>query len=158
MSNNPSPETSPKGTGPAIKTENCPQESGVQSRTLPDSSGIPQAQRACWECSGPTKISKITSNKNGDKGRPYFKCENENCEAFHSYADERGVNPDNPVCKCENPSRMQVSGRGKESRRSIIYNCSTRTCAFFQKKVGPDGRPLSIGEDQRRQMREEGLI
>ncbi|KAI0147768.1 hypothetical protein GGR57DRAFT_244449 [Xylariaceae sp. FL1272] len=82
------------------------------------------------------------SNRNGNAGRPYFKCLP--CGKFITWDDDRGMSPPGPVCHCDLPSRRQLSGtnggRLKIGSRKMHYVCQSGKCNFFSYE---DHEPIS---------------
>ncbi|KAF2135971.1 uncharacterized protein K452DRAFT_192195, partial [Aplosporella prunicola CBS 121167] len=79
----------------------------------------------CMRCGRPTtKFITRSSNRNGNAGRPYYKCGP--CKKFHNFADNRGINTDNPKCCCGQVSRMQKSGVGV-----LHFVCQFGCCNFY---------------------------
>ncbi|KAH7412826.1 hypothetical protein BKA64DRAFT_659649 [Cadophora sp. MPI-SDFR-AT-0126] len=90
-----------------------------------------------------TRLVTRVSNRNGNGGRPYYKCIR--CDKFSCFDDSRGEDENNPVCDCGKASRRQLSSR--EKGRRIFYVCKTGSCQFFQFHKRQDGSNWSVGED-----------
>ncbi|KAK7219776.1 hypothetical protein V2G26_007779 [Clonostachys chloroleuca] len=89
----------------------------------------PEEPPICFRCRGPSKkhITR-TSNRNGNAGRPYYKCIC--CGQFLAFADDRGNDPSNPLCHCGSSSKMQVACR--EKGRKVHYVCRLGKCDFYK--------------------------
>jgi hypothetical protein len=98
----------------------------------------------CHSC-GEACTRHITrsSNRNGNAGRPYYKCIP--CDKFSCFVDSRGEDENNPLCDCGKSSRRQLSSR--EKGRRIFYVCKTGSCQFFQFHKRRDGSNWSVEED-----------
>jgi hypothetical protein len=93
----------------------------------------------CRHCGNET-TAKGTKwhNLNGNGGRSFYKCTNEDCRGkkrFAYFRDMRGIHLSNPVCYCSGYplSRLQVAG---EKDRQIVprafhYVCAVGGCGFF---------------------------
>lgn len=85
----------------------------------------------CKICHVPcTRIVTSPFNKNGNAGRPHFRCTL--CDAFHSFEDGRGVLDGNPQCHCKEPSRLQVAGQHARISRGLHYVCAAVKCGFAE--------------------------
>ncbi len=111
---------------------------------------IPQAFRGpltaptCLRCGKETKRHVTRrSNRNGNVGRPYYRCPK--CNKFATFADERGNVEANPICKCGHPSRRQVSGQDRG--RTVHYVCRSGRCEFFVFQRTPEGEIQSLTDD-----------
>ncbi|KAI0882096.1 uncharacterized protein GGS22DRAFT_47745 [Annulohypoxylon maeteangense] len=82
-------------------------------------------------------------NPNENEDRPYFKCRF--CPDFLTFADDRGINEDNPPCDCGNPCRLQIStgGDGKPWGQLHLV-CRVGACGFYD--LYEDGRMLTQKE------------
>ena len=88
------------------------------------------------------------SNRNGNAGRPYFKCSR--CPAFISFGDKRGIDQTNPQCHCQIPSRRQLNGRDHETPRGLHFVCGGYgNCNYFTRGTTGEGQQLTV---------EEGLV
>ena len=98
----------------------------------------PPTPPPCFLCKGPSKRC-ITreSNRNGNAGRPYYKCFP--CNKFLVFDDSRGNEPGNPECPCGYSSKRQVSGTGKRVARAVHFVCRMGTCDYYQAKEKMDG-------------------
>lgn len=84
------------------------------------------------------KIDAKPWNPNGNGGRSYFYCEN--CQKFHSWADEQGVHPNNPPCYCSKPTRL---GRSSLEKGNEPYlSCATKECRYFKKLAGTETQAM----------------
>lgn len=115
------------------------------------------AQPVCLKCQRPVKYCTTNkTNLNGNASRPYFKCIP--CDKFHSWADERGNNPKNPLCYCNKPSRGQVSGSKARSSGALHYVCSLGTCDFYQAAKNLKGVQIILGEELKNKLIELKLV
>ena len=101
---------------------------------------IPNCRSCGEEC---TRHVTRSSNRNGNAGRPYYKCIP--CNIFSCFDDSRGEDEKNPLCDCGKSSRRQLSSR--ERGRQIFYVCKTGSCEFFQFHKRQDGRNWSVEEN-----------
>lgn len=84
----------------------------------------------CILCRAPiTRQITRTSNRNGNAGRPYYKCIP--CNKFHCFDDRRGNDPTNPPCFCGISSKRQLSGPEKPMGRMVHYVCRIGGCNFY---------------------------
>lgn len=98
----------------------------------------------CRVCSKPcTLLVTRSSNRNGNAGRPYYKCIED--DVFACFADTRGDAENNPACHCGVSSRRQLSSAAKG--RKIFYKCRSGTCDFFQFHQRADGSEWGVDED-----------
>ncbi|KAK1994447.1 hypothetical protein LX36DRAFT_541431, partial [Colletotrichum falcatum] len=85
---------------------------------------------ACLGCGALTWLQIVrASNPKGNAGRPYYKCPQ--CGKFSCFADHRGCHPNNPLCACYVPSRMQVAGPDRTPPRGLHYVCRWGNCDFY---------------------------
>ena len=82
-------------------------------------------------------------NPNGNAGRRYYVCVNAFCPGLTSpnaarhergwvtWDDIIGVTPDNPLCRCQRVSRLDVAGVYSNHRGRKFYTCSTGACDYF---------------------------
>lgn len=102
----------------------------------------------CRRC-GSSDLSYFTtrrSNRNGNAGRPYYKCMP--CDKFITFIDNRGIHFHNPECGCGHSSRLQVAGRfAPKLARGLHYVCATGSCDFFQSAADRSGRNYDVTED-----------
>lgn len=99
----------------------------------------------CPLCGGePKYFITRRSNRNGNAKRPYYKCLE--CNKFVTFADERGINANNPVCDCDHPSRMQVAGKSSATPRGLHYVCVVGRCDFFERAKSPAGKQYKLDE------------
>ncbi|KAK4044746.1 hypothetical protein C8A01DRAFT_12003, partial [Parachaetomium inaequale] len=79
----------------------------------------------CYRCRGPsTRLVTQQSNRNGNAGRPYHKCQS--CGHFLGFADDRGNYPNNPLCDCGVSSKAQAAGKDKMVPRD--WDDAASTC------------------------------
>ncbi|KAK4233357.1 hypothetical protein C8A03DRAFT_19562 [Achaetomium macrosporum] len=84
------------------------------------------------------------SNRNGNAGRPYYKCQP--CNKFLCFADSRGNNPGNPPCDCGVSSKTQVAGKEKKVPRGVHYVCRLGKCDFYKPCV-ENGKQVAVESD-----------
>ena len=82
-------------------------------------------------------------NPNGNAGRPYYVCVNASCpgrtspnidkheRGWVTWDDNIGVAPDNPLCRCQRISRLDIAGVYSNHRGRKFYTCSTGACDYF---------------------------
>jgi hypothetical protein len=75
---------------------------------------VPPRCRSCGDVTILDRTSK--SNRLGNAGRPYYVCSAEDCEAFCTFGDDRGIRDENPSCACGRPSRRVVTSRTPPQR------------------------------------------
>ena len=127
----PPPQTPQRQSQPISPPPQTPQR---QSQPI---SPAPAYSPLCKKCPYRTvhKVTK-TSNRNGNGGRPYFKCEN--CGAFHSFADSQGINQQNPHCQCDQPSRL---GQASIQKGGLpFFVCATGACDFYIEPSSPQSQ------------------
>lgn len=134
------PETSPPETPAARQTDRDP------SITV-NAGCFKLVGQDCSTCGGPCeRMVTRSSNRNGNAGRPYFKCVP--CNKFIRFDDARGLDQGdqgNPLCDCGQSSRRQITSR--EKGRRIFYVCTIGACQFFEWHRNEDGSRWSISED-----------
>ncbi|KAI0412234.1 hypothetical protein F5X98DRAFT_379980 [Xylaria grammica] len=83
----------------------------------------------CHRC-GRTSERLVTrsSNRNGNAGRPYYKCLH--CNKFLVFGDYRGNDSTNPKCYCGCSSKLQVTGRSNSVPGRLHYVCRLGLCDF----------------------------
>ncbi|QQK46043.1 hypothetical protein Pdw03_0941 [Penicillium digitatum] len=97
----------------------------------------------CPECYEDGMRQKVReSNRNGNAGRPYYKCYP--CNRFICFADQRGISPTNPLCHCGEYSRRQISGTSNEVPYGIHYVCARGWCRFYEEEVNQDGTQRQV--------------
>ncbi|KAH7115253.1 hypothetical protein B0J11DRAFT_540200 [Dendryphion nanum] len=125
----------------------------------PVASPVPELEIApkCTKCGRSTswKVTK-PSNRNGNAGRPYYKCLP--CNKFCCFTDMRGNDPANPLCYCGTSSRKQISGENKHPLRQVHYVCVQGTCDYYQVGKSPSGDPICLDEEVANQMRRLNLL
>ncbi|KAF2793389.1 hypothetical protein K505DRAFT_244526, partial [Melanomma pulvis-pyrius CBS 109.77] len=99
----------------------------------------------CFICHSPAQ-HRVTGrgNRTGNTGRPYFRCAP--CNKFLCFTDDRGLDPNNPLCDCRNPSRRQVSGPEKDVSGGIHFVCSLGGCDFYSPCMDSDQSQLTIDD------------
>ena len=105
----------------------------------------PATPPSCFRCSRPsTRCVTRHSNRNGNAGRPYFKCIP--CNQFLVFADSRGNHPSNPPCPCGLSSKKQVSGLSRQVARAVHFVCRAGKCDFYQ-ACGTDGETVVLEQE-----------
>ena len=100
----------------------------------------------CRQCGGPSFLLKTrSSNRNGNAGRPYYKCLL--CNKFLVFNDVRGNNVRNPPCHFGASSKMQISGAHKNVPRGLHFVCRLGKCDFYQAVTDDNQRQISLRED-----------
>ncbi|KAL8380776.1 hypothetical protein RB595_005185 [Gaeumannomyces hyphopodioides] len=99
---------------------------------------------ACVYCREKTqRFITRSSNRNGNAGRPYYKCVP--CNKFARFDDERGNDRRNPPCDgCGHPSKRQVAGGDARVPGGVHYVCSQGTCDFYKPHLNKDGVQLAV--------------
>ena len=99
----------------------------------------------CFKCGGRVR-REITrhSNRNGNAGRPYDKCQNPRCGKFLGFVDERGNDPTNPECECGVPSKRQITGERNRTPRAIFYVCNRRRCDYYAEETDARGNRVRV--------------
>ncbi|KAI5301152.1 hypothetical protein KEM55_002099 [Ascosphaera atra] len=94
----------------------------------------PRTAPECWSCGLPGERRRARSNKNGNKGRYYYKCMNGVCPRyledgvdFLVFDDRRGNCATNPFCGCGRPSKITL-GRRKGGMRRLLLVCRFGEC------------------------------
>ncbi|KAI0851106.1 hypothetical protein F5Y00DRAFT_259646 [Daldinia vernicosa] len=101
----------------------------VQQNCRPSAS-YPKSPMPCRHC-GVTASTATTSysNTNGNAGRPYFKCPT--MGKFLVFADARGNDPTNPLCRCGVSSKRTMSGfYNARTPGKLFYVCRIGMCEF----------------------------
>ena len=99
--------------------------------------------RECY-CRTSRHITRA-SNRNGNAGRPYYKCDQ--CNKFHCFDDDRGNDPRNPRCLCQVASRQQVAGPEKAIPRGLHYVCRSGQCNFYTVRRDVNAQQITVTED-----------
>lgn len=98
----------------------------------------PETGPDCMRCGRPSSLMWTrTSNRNGNAGRPYYKCIP--CNKFLVFNDTRGNDPLNPHCYCNVSSKRQLAGRHltSQTRKESAFHWSQN--AFSSR---PEGKAL----------------
>jgi len=91
-------------------------------------------------------------NPNGNDGRPYYLCVSSTCKKFVCFADMRGIHPDNPLCDCDQLSRLQFTNpRPGVYGRLVFFSCALGRCGWWMGTpdvvyVGPDYRATNMAQ------------
>lgn len=109
--------------------------------------GLPASPPHCFHCGNPsTRLTTRISNRNGNAGRPYFKCIP--CNQFLVFADRRGNDPANPPCRCGLSSKRQIEGkRQRMSGRNIHFVCRLGTCDYYAAARDQTGNQIRVEGD-----------
>jgi hypothetical protein len=106
----------------------------------------PQAPPSCFKCGGLSrKLVTRSSNRKGNAGRPYHKCEL--CGKFLAFADERGNDPNNPKCYCGASSKRQIAGPEKIVSRGLHYVCRLGACDFYALCTDAEHQQITVDGD-----------
>jgi len=93
-----------------------------------------------------TRLVTQASNRNGNAGRPYFKCLA--CRKFLVFDDRRGNAPANPPCVCGVSSKAQLSGRlNRRAPRAKHFVCRLGRCNFYAESWNHDGSRDTVRDD-----------
>ena len=93
---------------------------------------IPPTPPNCPSCLQITTLFTVHyKNRNGNAGRPYYKCLP--CQKFCCFADARGLDPANPICHCGRPSRRGKTTMAKGGK--TFYTCSQAKCDFYDEEI-----------------------
>jgi hypothetical protein len=87
------------------------------------------------------------SNRNGNADRQYLKCTN--CPQFLGFIDDRGLDVNNPSCRCGVASRMQITGRNSKVPRAVHFVCVEGKCNFYN---------IYVDEEDRQVVVEDGMV
>ncbi|KAI1649288.1 uncharacterized protein F4817DRAFT_32754 [Daldinia loculata] len=96
------------------------------------SASYPTSPIPCRHC-GLTASTATTSssNINGNAGRPYFRCPT--MGKFLVFADARGNDPTNPVCRCGLSSKRMMSGfYNAKTPGKLFYVCRSGMCEYYR--------------------------
>ncbi|KAI0432795.1 hypothetical protein F5Y09DRAFT_300924 [Xylaria sp. FL1042] len=106
----------------------------------------PQQPPQCAECGHITTLHITgSSNRNGNAGRPYYKCLS--CGKFCVFNDLRGNDPTNPCCYCGYSSKRQITGRSKRVAGRVHYVCRLGECDYFSSGSDEKGKDIIIDMD-----------
>lgn len=111
----------------------------------------------CSRCNSPSQRKTTrSSNRNGNAGRPYDKCTN--CGNFLGFADERGNNPNNPLCHCGQSSKAQVTGQNSGNPGGLHYVCRLGTCDYYYVRRNRNNEQIRLCGDMVEQFANLKLI
>jgi hypothetical protein len=100
----------------------------------------------CFLCGQPSnRCTTRSSNRNGNAGRPYFKCLN--CDKFLAFADYRGNDPTNPTCVCGVSSKRQIAGRQGRVPGGVHYVCRLGSCDFYLPATNTQEQQIVVQEE-----------
>ncbi|KAI1661985.1 hypothetical protein F4813DRAFT_396667 [Daldinia decipiens] len=113
-------------------------------RTIRPSASYPRSPIPCRHC-GLTSSKAITSssNTNGNAGRPYFKCPT--MGKFLVFADARGNDLTNPVCRCGLSSKRIMSGLYTKNPGKLFYVCRSGMCEYNRECRDAQGEHVIVG-------------
>ena len=80
------------------------------------------------------------SNRNGNGGRPYYKCFH--CPKFCCFDDERGNDVTNPLYRCGLLSKRQRASSKKGGK--VFWTCRSGECDFYTDHAFPDQPPVFL--------------
>lgn len=135
---------SPSNALDSTISSNSPQSASPEFTSPVKSRPLGEDCKIC--CKPCTRLFTRSSNRNGNAGRPYYKCIP--CDKFICFDDARGIdaeNSSNPPCNCGQISRRQITNR--EKGRRIFYVCATAACKFFEWHKNKDGSEWSVEEN-----------
>ncbi|KAL2802770.1 hypothetical protein BJX63DRAFT_98817 [Aspergillus granulosus] len=93
---------------------------------IPSSRPVQIQPPTCRVCSHLLDLAEVRNN-NRNKGRPYYRCNK--CGVFRRWADGVGISNQNPLCRCGEYTRVDVS---KEGIR--YFDCAEKRCGFYAEK------------------------
>ncbi|KAI1274931.1 hypothetical protein F5Y07DRAFT_409660 [Xylaria sp. FL0933] len=106
----------------------------------------PEKAPQCQRCGQVTTLHITgSSNRNGNAGRPYYKCSS--CIKFCVFKDLRGNDPTNPKYHCGHSSKRQISGRSKQVAGRVHYVCRLGTCDYFSPGRDEEGADIIVNEE-----------
>lgn len=73
-------------------------------------------------------VCEAAGSGSRNRGREYFRCGT--CRAFICWADDVGVQADNPRCECGFPARRDLTGEASLKPDTPWFKCATDACAF----------------------------
>lgn len=116
----------------------------MATRPIINIAGIWCSQPVCLRCDGPTRDYIVnSSNRNYNAGRPYYTCSSPACGKFSTFADDRGVQPQNQPCECGHPSRRQLAGLDRTVPRGLHFVCTIGHCNFRKPDEDQNGRQIT---------------
>ncbi|KAK4221702.1 hypothetical protein QBC38DRAFT_344325, partial [Podospora fimiseda] len=85
----------------------------------------------CRKCRNQSTLSEAgEGNKNGNKGRPYYKCNP--CGNWITWADLQDCGgKDNRYCRCRQKTRTNICGENSKVPGKINYKCASGNCDFM---------------------------
>ncbi|KAI0438320.1 hypothetical protein F4803DRAFT_535546 [Xylaria telfairii] len=114
--------------------------SSIKRVTLASPPTQPPPCHRCGQVS--ERLVTRSSNRNGNAGRPYYKCLR--CNKFLVFADYRGNDPTNPECHCGCSSKLQITGMSKWVAGRLHYVCRLGSCDFFSPTKDANGLDIVI--------------
>ena len=100
----------------------------------------------CRRChKSASRLITRRTNRNANANRPYYKCIP--CNKFIRFDDERGNDSRNPLCHCQESSKMQVSGVDKRVPRGLHYVCRSGTCDYYEVRRDAQQQQITLDED-----------
>lgn len=119
----------------------------------------------CTSCeSTGTRHITCADNPNGNAGRPYWLCPNEECprtlwkrKDWICWDDSWGISRSNLRCECQAPSRLGVMGRDIGRQGFCFWSCPLGWCSYYSedcsgatwKQLEKIGRPCELFYDRR---------
>lgn len=93
----------------------------------------------CRACRAPSTLSLVSHfNRNGNAGRPFYKCPRPECHVgFVTWADRVGIERGNPDCDCGRTSRRGLTGEcAWRGPGKVFYKCAEGRCGFWAGEGG----------------------
>ncbi|KAI1482260.1 hypothetical protein F4774DRAFT_372330, partial [Daldinia eschscholtzii] len=115
----------------------------IQLQTKLPLASYPNDPPECFRCGKPTTRHYTSmANRNGNQGRPYFKCMG--CNEFLVFADARGNYPTSQLCDCKQSCKLLLTGVNKPIYGRAFYCCRLGTCDTYEPWTDNKGRPVAI--------------
>lgn len=103
----------------------------------------PNSPPTCNRCDRlSSRLTTRTTNRKGNAGRPYYKCLP--CNKFLCFIDDRGNDPNNPPCYCEESSKTYMAGSEKRVPRGLFFSCRQGACDFHKPLRNDRGQHIAV--------------